>query len=155
MPNIEPRHNNHQNIEILLVEDNEDDVVLIKDSFSEAKCITLINGVKDGEEALAYLRREPPYQNAVRPGLILLDINMPKMNGFEVLETLKDDPDLQSIPVIMLTTSKREEDIVQSYKEGACSYISKPVDFYEFVKLTRNFELYWTMVSKIPSSPHS
>lgn len=147
-------NNTHQSplpITILLVEDNEDDIVLIKDAFSEAKFMALINGVSDGEEALAYLRREPPYQQAVRPGLILLDINMPKMNGFEVLEALKKDADLKSIPVVMLTTSKREEDVVRSYGGGAASYITKPFDFADFVKIVREFELYWTLVSKVPT----
>ncbi|MGD9849714.1 MAG: response regulator [Nitrospirales bacterium] len=141
-------------INILLVEDNDDDIVLIKDAFAEAKFLALLNGVSDGEEALAYLRCEPPYQDAIQPGLILLDINMPKMNGFEVLEVLKTDPRLKSIPVVMLTTSKREEDVVRSYAKGAVSYISKPVDFTHFVKIVREFELYWTLVSHVPVQPN-
>lgn len=150
---INDAKNIHQSpmvINILLVEDNEDDIVLIKDAFAEAKFLALLNGVSDGEEALAFLRREPPYQHAVQPGLILLDINMPKMNGFELLEILKYDPCLKSIPVVMLTTSKREEDVVRSYAGGAVSYISKPIDFSHFVKIVREFELYWTLVSQVP-----
>jgi CheY-like chemotaxis protein len=138
-------------INILLVEDNEDDIILIKDAFAEAKFLALLSGVNDGEEALAYLRQEPPYQHVVQPGLILLDINMPKMNGFELLDILKKDPSLNSMPVVMLTTSKREEDVVRSYAGGAVSYISKPIDFSHFVKIVREFELYWTLVSQVPA----
>lgn len=151
---INNANNIHQStkiINILLVEDNEDDIVLIKDAFAEAKFLALLHGVSDGEEALAYLRREPPYQHTVQPGLILLDINMPKMNGFELLENLKKDSCLKSIPVVMLTTSKREEDVVRSYAGGAVSYISKPIDFSHFVKIVREFELYWTLVSQVPA----
>ena len=150
---INRANNIHQStmvINILLVEDNEDDIVLIKDAFAEAKFLAILNGVSDGEKALTYLRREPPYQHAGQPGLILLDINMPKMNGFELLEILKKDPCLKSIPVVMLTTSKREEDVVRSYAGGAVSYIPKPIDFSHFVKIVREFELYWTLVSQVP-----
>ncbi|HXF92327.1 MAG TPA: response regulator [Nitrospiraceae bacterium] len=139
-------------MEILLVEDNEDDIVLTQEAFTEAKLMNVINTVRDGEEALAYLRREGKYKVARLPGLILLDINMPKKNGFEVLETMKADPSLRSLPVVMLTTSDREEDIVRSYADGACSYIRKPVDLDRFIDVVKQFELYWTLVSKIPSS---
>lgn len=141
-----------QPVEILLVEDNEDDIVLTQEAFTEAKLVNVINTVRDGEEALAYLRREGQYKVARLPGLILLDINMPKKNGFEVLEAMKVDPALRSLPVIMLTTSDREEDIVRSYADGACSYIRKPVDLDRFIDVVKQFELYWTLVSKIPSS---
>jgi CheY-like chemotaxis protein len=142
----------NQPVEILLVEDNEDDIVLTQEAFTEAKLMNVINTVRDGEEALAYLRREGKYKVARLPGLILLDINMPKKNGFEVLETMKADPSLRSLPVVMLTTSDREEDIVRSYADGACSYIRKPVDLDRFIDVVKQFELYWTLVSKIPSS---
>lgn len=144
-------HQSTKHINILLVEDNEDDVVLIRDAFAEAKFLALLSGVSDGEEALAYLKHEPPYQHSVQPGLILLDINMPKMNGFELLEILKNDPCLKSIPVVMLTTSKREEDVVRSYAGGAVSYIPKPIEFSHFVEIVREFELYWTLVSQVPA----
>lgn len=137
-------------IEILLVEDNEDDVVLIEEAFAEAKLMNVINGVRDGEEALEYLRREGRYKDVNRPGLILLDINMPKKNGFEVLEELKRDRDLRALPVVMLTMSEREEDIVRSYSDGASSYIRKPVDLDRFLKVVKQFEMYWTLVSRIP-----
>jgi len=137
-------------IEILLVEDNEDDVILIEEAFAGARMMNVINNVRDGEAALAYLRREGPYKNAVRPGLILLDINMPKKDGFEVVQELKADRQLRSIPVIMLTTSDREEDIVRSYVYGACSYIRKPVSLERFIDVVKQFEVYWTLVSLVP-----
>jgi CheY-like chemotaxis protein len=139
-------------IEVLLVEDNEDDIVLIEEAFAEAKLMNVIFKVRDGEEALAYLRQEGPYTHRRRPGLVLLDINMPKKNGFEVLQAMKADPLLQSLPVVMLTTSDREDDIVQSYTQGACSYIRKPMSLEQFAHVVNNFELYWTMVSRVPSA---
>jgi len=138
-------------IKILLAEDNEDDIVMIKDAFAHSKIINSFDVVKNGEEALSFLRKEGQYADRDRPGLILLDINMPKKNGFEVLEALKKDPRFDYIPVIMLTTSEREEDIVKSYKEGACSYITKPVNFNNFAKVVEQFALYWGLISKIPN----
>jgi CheY-like chemotaxis protein len=142
--------NNHA-VEVLLVEDNEDDVVIIQEAFAEARLVNVIKTVRDGEEAMAYLRRQGKHKTAGMPGLILLDINMPKQNGFEVLKEMKADPQLRSLPVVMLTTSDREEDIVRSYANGACSYIRKPVDFDQFAKVVKQFELYWTLISRIPS----
>jgi len=139
-----------QPVEILLVEDNEDDVVIIQEVFADVVLGTLINVVRDGEEALAYLQRKGKYKVARMPEIVLLDINMPKKNGFEVLEAMKKDPRLQSLPVIMLTTSHREEDVVHSYAKGACSYIHKLVDLDEFKQLIKQFEHYWTSISRIP-----
>jgi len=139
-------------VDLLLVEDNEDDIVLIEEAFAEAKLMNLIFKVRDGEEALAYLRQEGQYTHRRRPGLVLLDINMPKKNGFEVLQAMKADPLLQSLPVVMLTTSDREDDIVRSYTHGACSYIRKPMSLEQFVQVVRDFELYWTMVSRVPQA---
>lgn len=137
-------------IEILLVEDNEDDIVLIQEAFADAKLTNVINVVRDGEEALAYLRREGKYKFACMPGLILLDINMPKKNGFEVLDEVKQDPQYRSLPVVMLTTSEREEDVIRSYAKGACSYIQKLIDLDRFRDMVKQFEDYWTLVSVIP-----
>jgi len=137
-------------VEILLVEDNEDDIVIIQEAFAEANLVNIINTVRDGEEALAYLRREGRYKVTRPPGLILLDINMPKKNGFEVVETMKADPQLRSIPIIMLTMSDREEDIIRAYAGGACSYICKPVDLDQFNAVIKQFELYWGAISRIP-----
>jgi CheY-like chemotaxis protein len=140
---------NHQ-VEILLVEDNEDDLVIIQEVFADMKLATIVNTVRDGEEALAYLQRKGKYKVAHMPDIVLLDINMPKKNGFEVLEEMKKDPRLQSLPVIMLTTSHREEDIVRSYAMGACSYLQKLVDLDQFKQLIKQFEHYWTGISRIP-----
>lgn len=141
-----------QPVEILLVEDNEDDALIIQEVFAEMRLATLINVVRDGEEALAYLQRKGQYRVVRMPDIVLLDINMPKKNGFEVLEAIKKDPGLQSLPVIMLTTSHREEDVVRSYAKGACSYIHKLVDLDQFKHLIMQFEHYWTGVSRIPSA---
>ena len=137
-------------IEILLVDDNEDDSILISEVFSDARLAVVLNRVRDGEEGLAYLRREGPYKNARRPGLVLLDINMPRKNGFEMLAEMKGDVRLQSLPVVMLTMSDREEDILHSYSQGACSYVKKPVDLCDFKQVIRQFETYWTRISQIP-----
>lgn len=137
-------------IELLLVEDNEDDIVLIEEAFAESKLMNVMFKVRDGDDALAYLRQEGPYKHKRRPGLVLLDINMPKKNGFEVLQAIKADPLLQALPVVMLTTSDRDDDIVRSYTGGACSYIRKPMSLEQFIQVVKNFELYWTMVSRLP-----
>lgn len=142
----------NQPVQILLVEDNEDDVIMTMESFEEVNLTNVVNVVQDGEEAMTYLRREGKYKEALLPGLILLDINMPKKNGFEVLQEIKADPALRHIPVIILTTSDREEDIVNSYANGACSFIPKPVGFDNFIKVAKQFSLYWALVSRIPSS---
>ena len=139
-----------QQVEILLVEDNEDDIVIIQEVFAEMRLATLINVVRDGEEALTYLQRQGKYKVARMPDIVLLDINMPKKNGFEVLAAMKQDPRLQSLPVIMLTTSHREEDVVRSFENGACSYIHKLVDLDQFKHLIKQFEQYWTGISRIP-----
>lgn len=141
-----------ESVELLLVEDNEDDIVLIEEAFVEAKLMNVIFKVRDGEEALAYLRQEGPYTHMRKPGLVLLDINMPKKNGFEVLQAMKADPLLQSLPVVILTTSDREDDIVRSYADGACSYIRKPMTLQQFAQAVKDFELYWTMVSRLPQA---
>jgi CheY-like chemotaxis protein len=140
-----------QPMEILLVEDNEDDILLEQEAIADAKLVNLMFVVRDGEEALAYLRRQDQYQNAQMPGLVLLDINMPKKNGFEVLNEMKADPDLMHIPVVMLTTSDSEADIVKSYAKGACSFITKPMDFDKFRDVIKQFALYWALVCRVPA----
>jgi len=141
-----------QSVELLLVEDNEDDAVIIQEVFADMKLATLIKVVRDGEEALAYLQRKGKYKGVRMPDIVLLDINMPKKNGFEVLEEIKKDARLRSLPVIILTTSRREEDVVRSYATGACSYIHKLVDLEQFKHLIMQFEHYWTGISRIPST---
>ena len=139
-----------QPMELLLVEDNEDDILLEREALADAKLVNLMYVVRDGVEAMALLRREGKYQNAQVPGLILLDINMPRKNGFEVLKEIKADPALMHIPVVMLTTSENEADVVKSYVKGACSYITKPMDFDKFREVVKQFSLYWALVARIP-----
>ncbi|HYT58240.1 MAG TPA: response regulator [Verrucomicrobiae bacterium] len=142
---------NAEPMEILLVEDNEDDIVLEQEALADANLVNLMCVVRDGEEAMAYLRRQGKYQKAEAPGLILLDINMPKKNGFEVLNEIKADPALMHIPVVMLTTSESEADVVKSYAKGACSYITKPMDFDKFRDVVKQFTLYWALVARVPA----
>jgi len=137
-------------IDILVAEDNDDDVMLIQEAFGEGKLVNRVSIVRDGEEALAYLRAQGDFRHVSLPGILLLDINMPRKNGFEVLAEIKADPRLRALPVVMLTVSDREEDIVRSYDQGACSYIRKPVTLSRFVDVVKEFELYWSLVSRIP-----
>jgi CheY-like chemotaxis protein len=138
-------------LDVLLVDDNEDDIYMLREAFSQAPLVNVVCVVRDGEEALAYLRRHGVYKNAARPGLVLLDINMPKKNGFEVLQELKADPDICSIPVVMLTTSERDEDVVRCYAKGACTFISKPVDIESLRRTAIQFVNYWSGIARIPS----
>lgn len=137
------------------MDDNDDDAVLIEEAFAEAKLLNVVKRAIDGEEAMDYLSRCGKYHGVTLPGLVLLDINMPKKDGFEVLHEMKNDPLLKHVPVVMLTTSSREEDIVKSYGKGVCSFITKPVSFSEFCELGSRFSLYWALVAKVPSlHPH-
>lgn len=145
------KHQHSQPLRILLVEDNEDDIVMLQEAFAGVPLAPFAT-VRDGDEALAYLRREGKYKDATLPGLILLDIKMPKKNGFEFLREMKADPALRQVPVIMLTTSSREEDVVRSYAEGACSYLQKPIGVMKLQDMARQFALYWTKVSRVPLS---
>jgi CheY-like chemotaxis protein len=137
-------------IDILLVEDNDDDVYMIMSVFEESKLLNVTYHVEDGEQALSYLRKEGEFSTFKTPELILLDINMPIKGGFDVLEELKEDNSLKHIPIIILTTSSRKEDIVKSYGLGASSYIKKPLDFLHFYEVLQGFEVYWSVVSEIP-----
>src|SRR5687767_12509547 len=116
-------------IEVLLVEDDPGDVLMTQEAFDEHKVRNKLNVVSDGEEALAYLRREGPHADAPRPDLILLDLNLPRVDGRQVLQAIKEDPDLRRIPVVVLTTSGADEDILRSYSLHANAYVTKPVDF--------------------------
>jgi CheY-like chemotaxis protein len=142
---------NSKPIEILIAEDNEDDIILMREAFEMAKIINILHVVQDGEEAIAYLHQEGKYKGVNRPGLVMLDINMPKKNGLEVLSEIKNDADLKLIPVIMLTMSAREEDVVKAYSNGASTYVRKPVKFDDFRHLIDQFALYWTLVATIPN----
>ena len=138
-------------IEILLIEDSPGDVRLAQEALSGGKILNNLNVVGDGVEAMAYLRREGKYADAPRPGLILLDLNLPKKDGREVLSEIKSDPELQRIPVVVLTTSKAEEDILESYNLHANCYITKPVDLDQFIKAVNMIEDFWLTVVKLPS----
>ncbi len=142
---------NTKPVGILLAEDNDDDILMTQKAFKKIRMINELNVVKDGEEAMAYLRRQGKYKDAKRPGLVLLDINMPKKDGWAVLEEIKKDPELKSMPVVILTTSQQENDVVRSYANGASSFISKPVVFSQFQELVERFELYWMLVARVPN----
>jgi CheY-like chemotaxis protein len=138
-------------IEILLVEDSEGDVGLIEEVFEEAKIRNNLHVAGDGEEALRFLKKEGQFSDAPRPDIILLDLNLPKKDGREVLEDIKVDDDLKKIPVVVLTTSKAEEDILRSYNLHANAYITKPVDFDQFIRVIKSIEDFWLEVVKLPS----
>jgi two-component system, chemotaxis family, response regulator Rcp1 len=137
-------------IEILLVEDNPGDVRLTQKAFQRGKVRNHMHVVQDGEQAMMFLRQEGAYQNASRPDLILLDLNMPRKDGREVLAEIKADESLCVIPVIVLTTSEAEEDILRSYQLHANGYITKPVDWKEFMEVVRTIEEFWLTVVRLP-----
>lgn len=137
-------------IEILLVEDNPGDVRLTIEALKEGKVSNKINVAADGIEALAFLRREGKYENAPKPDLILLDLNLPKKNGREVLAEIKTDSRLKCIPVVILTSSQAEKDIVTTYNLHANCYITKPVDFGQFIDVVKSIENFWFTVVKLP-----
>ena len=136
--------------DILLVEDNPDHAVLIKRVLEDYNVSQRVYIVEDGEEALDFIYHKGEYSSIhdiPRPGLVLLDLKLPKMDGFKVLRQLKSDPDYRSIPVVILTTSSRDEEIAKGYAEGANSYVTKPVNFDEFTDKVRSIGLYWSLVS--------
>jgi len=137
-------------IQILLVEDNEPDVELTIEALQTGKLRNLIHVARDGIDALAFLRRQGRYADAPRPHLILLDLNMPRMDGRETLAEIKKDPELSSIPVVVLTTSKSEEDIARSYALQCNCYVNKPVDLQRFMEVVRMIEDFWLCVVQLP-----
>ena len=139
-----------QGIEILLVEDNPGDVRLTREALKDGKIINKLHVAEDGVEALAFLRREGKYHNAVRPELILLDLNLPKKDGREVLAEIKADKELKRIPVVILTSSAAEQDIVKSYNLHANCYVTKPVDLDQFINVVKSIEHFWLTVVKLP-----
>ena len=137
-------------VDILLIEDNPDHVELILKALRDNNVLNEVHVVASGEEAIDFLYQRGAYANAARPGLILLDIKLPGMDGIEFLRRIKADPNLKSIPVVMLTTSAGEKEIVESYNCGVNSYIVKPVDFEQFVKVIKDLKLYWVLVNSLP-----
>ena len=137
-------------IDILLVEDDPGDVVLITEAFEDNKVANRLHTVQDGVEALQFLRHEPPYENSPVPDLILLDLNLPRKDGREVLTDVKNDSELRRIPVVVLTTSKAEEDVLRSYDLHANAYVTKPVDFERFIEVVRQIDEFFVSVVKLP-----
>jgi CheY-like chemotaxis protein len=137
-------------VDVLLVEDDDGDVLMTKEAFEHHKLRNKLHVVRDGEEALQFLRREGEYADAPRPGLILLDLNLPRRDGRQVLAELKEDAELRVIPVVVLTTSEAEEDIVRSYSLHANAYVSKPVDFDRFIEVIRQIDDFFVTVVKLP-----
>lgn len=138
-------------IEILLVEDNPGDVRLTIEGLNEGKVRNNLHVARDGVEALAFLRRQGAFNNVPRPDLILLDLNLPRMDGREVLAEVKADPALKTIPVVVLTTSRAEQDVLQSYELQANCYITKPVDLEQFITVVRSIEDFWLSIVRLPN----
>jgi len=143
--------NHNLPFKILLAEDNPGDVRLTREALKESKVLVNLSVVGDGEEALAYLRREREYVNAEHPDLILLDLNLPKKDGRQVLAEIKCDDKLKRIPVVVLTTSRSEEDILKAYDLHVNCYIAKPVNFDQFIKIVKSIEEFWLTIVKLPT----
>ncbi|WP_454084778.1 response regulator [Georgenia sp. Marseille-Q6866] len=137
-------------IEVLLVEDDPGDVLMTEEAFADYKVANQLTVVADGESAMAYLRKEGEYADAPTPDLVLLDLNLPRMDGREVLGELKADPELRRIPVVVLTTSDAEEDILRSYNLHANAYVTKPVDFERFIEVVRKIDDFFVSVVRLP-----
>ncbi len=144
-------NNNSRTIVILLVEDNPGDARLTMEAMRDTKMSNLIHVVEDGVEAMTFLRREGRYSEAPRPDLILLDLNLPKKDGRAVLAEIKTDPDLKRIPVVVLTTSNAEEDVLKAYDLHANAYVSKPVDLQQFMKIVALIDEFWFNVVTLPN----
>jgi CheY-like chemotaxis protein len=141
-----------QAVDVLLVEDDEGDVLMTREAFEHYKISNNLHVVSDGEQAIDFVRRTGAYAGAPRPGLIMLDLNLPRRDGLEVLAELKNDPELRMIPVVILTTSQAEQDIVRSYSLHANAYVTKPVDFERFIEVIRQIDRFFISVVKLPGS---
>lgn len=137
-------------VEFLLVEDNPGDVRLTREALKDSKVRNNLNVLGDGISALAYLRRESPYENALRPDIILLDLNLPKMDGREVLSKIKADPAFRCIPVVVITSSEAEQDILRTYDLHVNCYVTKPVDLDQFIKVVQSIESFWLTIVQLP-----
>jgi two-component system, chemotaxis family, response regulator Rcp1 len=146
---------NHQPIEILLIEDNPADVRLTKEAFKEARVRNNIHVIQDGDSALAFVQQKAPYEDAPRPDLILLDLNLPKKDGREVLAEIKADPKIHLIPVVILTTSDDEGDVLRSYNLNANAYLVKPIDVMRFIKMVQSLSDFWLAFVKLPPNDSS
>ena len=141
----------HRSVCVLLIEDSPDDVELTQEAIKESKLSIDLRVAEDGVEGLAFLRREGTYRDAPQVDFVLLDLNMPRMDGREMLAEIKADEKLAHIPVVVLTTSQAEEDILKSYKLHANCYIAKPVDFEQFIKIVQSIEAFWFTIAKLPT----
>ena len=139
-------------VDILVVDDNDDDLILATEALNRTKRLAVVGKANDGQEALDFLRRKGKYATAQRPHIVLLDVNMPRMNGFEVLREIKADPALCCLPVVMLTTSMLESEVSRCYSMGAAGFITKPVGFEKLLSTMMAFGVYWTHVSRVPES---
>ena len=137
-------------IQVLLVEDDPGDVLMTREAFEDYKVHNQLHVVNDGEQAMAFLRQEGEYAGLPRPDLVLLDLNLPRMDGRQVLEAIKSDPDLSSIPVVVLTTSEAEDDVLRSYSLHANAYVTKPVDFERFINVVRQIDDFFVKVVRLP-----
>jgi len=144
---------NGKQLDILLVEDDPGDVAMTKEALSEHKLLINLTVVSNGEEAVMFLRRQPPYAEAPRPALVILDLNLPRLSGQEVLAIVKSDPNLLAIPVVVLTTSTSEQDVLRSYELHANAYVAKPVGFDSFVSAVRQIDQFFFTVVELPRSP--
>ena len=140
-------------IEILLVEDSPSDTELTLEALRDFKVRNHVNVVEDGVQAMQFLRRQAPYDKAPRPDLIMLDLNLPRKDGREVLAEIKGDDHLKSIPIVVLTTSRADQDILRAYQLNANCYINKPVDFNQFLEVVRSIESFWLFVVTLPPAP--
>ena len=145
-----PQNNNLETIDILLVEDNPGDIDLTREALDEAKVLNRLHVAEDGEQALDFVFRRGQFVDAPRPDLILLDLNLPKRDGREVLEEIRSAPEVTDIPIVILTSSQAEEDIVRAYRLHANCYITKPVNFVQFLKIIHAIEDFWLTIVKLP-----
>ena len=141
-------------VEILLVEDNPGDERLTREALKEGKVYSNLHWVKDGVEAMEFLRRQGRYHDVPRPDIILLDLNLPKKDGREVLQDIKNDNELKRIPVVVLTTSKAEEDVLRTYNLHANCYVTKPVDLEKFIVVVKSIDVFWLTVATLPPNGH-
>ncbi len=146
---------NAKSIDVLLVEDDPGDTLMIREAFEDNKVRNELSSVTDGVQALEFLRREGDHAGAPRPDLILLDLNLPRKDGREVLAEIKADDDLRTIPVVILTTSQAEEDVLRSYELHANAYVTKPVDFERFIEVVRQIDNFFVTVVKLPNGDAS
>ena len=149
---MNPRYQLHpdQPLSVLLVEDDPGDVMIAREALAAGRLSTDLNVVSDGVEAMSYLHREAPYDDAIKPDLILLDLNLPKKSGHEVLAEVKQDPELRRIPVVVLTTSQAQDDVAKSYDLHANVHVSKPVDFDQFTEVVRQIDDFFGNVAELP-----